>query len=106
MGKINLTSMLPLIIPPTYIGLLALLVFALAIWRWFSQTPYREESAPHPVPTIPPLPAMDLPNAPALQVNTASRDLELPIADKPAIPDIPLSEEERRTAQEYLKKKA
>jgi hypothetical protein len=49
---------------------------------------------------------MDLPNTPAPQVKTASRDLEPPIADKPAIPDIPLSEEERRTAQEYLKKKA
>ncbi|MFZ4561289.1 MAG: hypothetical protein ACOYOD_13925 [Saprospiraceae bacterium] len=98
--------MLLLIIPPAYIGLLALLVFALAVWRWFSQTPHRKENTPHPVPTIPPLPAMDLPNIPAPQVKTASRDLEPPIADKPAIPDIPLSEEERRTAQEYLKKKA
>jgi hypothetical protein len=98
--------MLLLIIPPAYIGLLALLVFALAVWRWFSQTPHRKENTPHPVPTIPPLPAMDLPNTPAPQVKTASRDLEPPIADKPAIPDIPLSEEERRTAQEYLKKKA
>lgn len=98
--------MLLLLIPPAYIGLLALLVFALAVWRWFSQKPHQKENTPHPVPTIPPLPAMDLPNIPAPQVNTASRDLEPPIADKPAIPDIPLSEEERRTAQEYLKKKA
>ncbi|MFM8361705.1 MAG: hypothetical protein ACKOA4_03305 [Haliscomenobacter sp.] len=97
--------MLLLNISPAYLGLLALLVSALAAWRWFSQKYRRQESTPHPVPPIPPLPPMDLPLSPTPPVKPASRGLEPP-ADIPAIPEIPLSEEERRIAQEYLKTKA
>jgi hypothetical protein len=96
--------MLLLNISPTYMGLLALLVGALATWRWLSQKRAYRETPSSPAPTIPPLPPLELPhkNWPPVAV---PRGLEQTSADIPSIPEIPLSREDRKTAQEYLKKK-
>ncbi len=83
---------LALLTPYVAIGLSMLLLVAVFIWY---RTQKADQSPPHAMPSHP-----DSYHANRLQ--PTPKELDIALIMKPELPEIPLSAEERRIAQEYL----